>query len=178
MIILPIIWFLKFFLLSRFHLVFLPPSPSFPPGVMLLNRTTTARERTSQKGAPEREWPNRSVVKIVWKEYFPSPFLFTSFHKIRKASLKIWINFTQFLWILYKIWLNIFHNLSNFPKNYLRISWISFKTCPQINSTFHSKSQQFVISTNSVQNLSDHTDNLSNFPKIFLDRLKFPQNIS
>ncbi len=43
---------------------------SLPPGVMLLNRATIPRdsatsiEKTSQKGAPEREQPNRSVVII------------------------------------------------------------------------------------------------------------------
>ncbi len=54
--------FKGFFLLSRFHLVFLPTTlASPPPGVMLLNRSTTPRdstiniEKTSQKGAPERE---------------------------------------------------------------------------------------------------------------------------
>ncbi len=57
------------FLLSRFHLVFLPTTlTSLLPGVMLLNRSTTLRdsatnfEKTSQKGMPERERPNRSVV--------------------------------------------------------------------------------------------------------------------
>ncbi len=66
------IWFLKFFLLSRFHLVFPPTTlASLPPGVMLLNRSTTLRdsatdiEKISRKGAPERERPNRSVVKRV-----------------------------------------------------------------------------------------------------------------
>ncbi len=67
-----IIWFLKFFfLLSRFHFVFLPTKlASLPPGVMLLNHSTATRdsatniEKTTQKGTPEREKPNRSVVKI------------------------------------------------------------------------------------------------------------------
>ncbi len=61
---------LKFFLLSHFRLVFLPTTlASLPPGVMLLNCSTAPRdntihiEKTSQKGAPEREQPNRSVVK-------------------------------------------------------------------------------------------------------------------
>ncbi len=42
---------------------------SLPPGIMLLNRSTAPRdsateiEKTSQKGALERERPNRSVVK-------------------------------------------------------------------------------------------------------------------
>ncbi len=68
--ILPTIWFLKFFLLSWFHLVFLPPTfASLPLGVMLLNRSITPRdsatdiEKTSQKGASARERTNRSVVK-------------------------------------------------------------------------------------------------------------------
>ncbi len=62
---------LKFFLLSRFRLVFLPTTlASLPPGVMLLNRSTTPRDsttnikKTSQKDTPERERPNISVVKI------------------------------------------------------------------------------------------------------------------
>ncbi len=62
----------KVFLLSRFRLVFLPTTLfSLPSGVMLLNRSTTPRdsatdiEKTSRKGAPERERPNRSVVKIL-----------------------------------------------------------------------------------------------------------------
>ncbi len=61
---------LKFFLLSCFCLVFLPTTlPSLPRGVMLLNPGTTRRNsatdigKTSRKGAPERERPNRSVVK-------------------------------------------------------------------------------------------------------------------
>ncbi len=38
-IILPLIWFLKFLLLSPFHLVFLSTThASLPPGVMFLNR--------------------------------------------------------------------------------------------------------------------------------------------
>ncbi len=60
-----------FFLLSHFHLVFLPTTLALlPPGVMLLNHSTAPRDsaidikKTSQKGAPERERPNRSVVKI------------------------------------------------------------------------------------------------------------------
>ncbi len=68
-IILPIIMVLKFFLLSCFLLVFLPTTlTSLPPGVMLLNHSIAPRdsatdiEKTSQKGAPEREQPNRSVV--------------------------------------------------------------------------------------------------------------------
>ncbi len=45
MIILPIIWFLKYFLLSHFCLVFLPTTlASLPPGVMLLNRNTAPRD--------------------------------------------------------------------------------------------------------------------------------------
>ncbi len=63
-------YFLKFFLLSRFGLVFLFITlPSLPPGVMLLNRSSTPRdsatdiEKTFQKDAPEREQPNKSVVK-------------------------------------------------------------------------------------------------------------------
>ncbi len=62
---------LKDFLLSHFRLVFLPTIlASLPPGVMLLNRSTTPRdsatdiEKRSQKGALERERPNRSVVKM------------------------------------------------------------------------------------------------------------------
>ncbi len=41
-----------------------------PPGIMLLNRSTVSRDsatdikKTSRKGAPERERPNRSVVII------------------------------------------------------------------------------------------------------------------
>ncbi len=72
MIILPIIWFLKFFLLSCFRLVFLPTTLiSLPPGVMLLNCSTAPKgsateiEKTSGKGAPERERPNISVVKTI-----------------------------------------------------------------------------------------------------------------
>ncbi len=70
MIILLIIWFLKLFLLFRFDLVFLPTTlASLPPRVMLLNHSTapgdsaTEIEKTSQKGVPERERPNRRVVK-------------------------------------------------------------------------------------------------------------------
>ncbi len=62
--------FKVFFLLSRFHLVFLPTTrTSLPFGVMLLNRSTAPRDsatdikKTSQKNAPEREQPNRRVVK-------------------------------------------------------------------------------------------------------------------
>ncbi len=62
---------IKVFLLSRFCFVFLPTIlASLPPGVMLLNRSTAARdsttniEKTSQKGAPERERPNKSEVKM------------------------------------------------------------------------------------------------------------------
>ncbi len=54
------------------HFVFLPTTlASLPPGVMLLNRSTTPRvsatdiENTSRKGAPEWEWPNRSVKKKI-----------------------------------------------------------------------------------------------------------------
>ncbi len=72
-IILLIIWFLKFILISRFRLVFLPTTlASLPPGVMLLNRYTAPRdsatniEKTAQKGAREREQPNRSVVKKIY----------------------------------------------------------------------------------------------------------------
>ncbi len=61
-IILPIIWFLKFFLLSHFCLVFQPTTlPSLHPGVMLLDRSTAPRdsasdiEKTSRKDAPGRE---------------------------------------------------------------------------------------------------------------------------
>ncbi len=60
----------KVFLLSRFHLVFLPTTlASLLPGVILLNRSTAPRdtatdiEKTSEKGVPERERPNRSIVK-------------------------------------------------------------------------------------------------------------------
>ncbi len=60
----------KWFLLSRFHLVFLPTTlGSLPSGVILLIRSTAPRdsatdiEKTSQKGTLERERPNRSVVK-------------------------------------------------------------------------------------------------------------------
>ncbi len=58
--------------LSRFRLVFLPTTlASFPPGVMLLNRSSAPRdsatdiEKTSQKDRPEQERPSRSVVKIA-----------------------------------------------------------------------------------------------------------------
>ncbi len=61
----------KIFLLYRFHLVFLPISlASLPPGVMILNCSTAPRdsatdiEKTARKGAPERERPNRSTVKM------------------------------------------------------------------------------------------------------------------
>ncbi len=61
-IILLIIWFLKYFLLTRFRLVFLPTTlASLPPGIMLLNRSTAPRdsatdiEKKFQKGAPKRE---------------------------------------------------------------------------------------------------------------------------
>ncbi len=67
----------EFFVIS-FPPVFLPTTlASLPPGVMLLNRSATSRdgatdiEKTSQKAAPEREWPNRSLVKIY---YTPSRF--------------------------------------------------------------------------------------------------------
>ncbi len=76
-IILPIIWFLFFFLLSCFGLVFLPTTlASLPPGVMLLNRSTTPRnsatniEKISQKSAPERQRPNRSIVKTDFRVEF------------------------------------------------------------------------------------------------------------
>ncbi len=76
-IILLTIWFLKYFLLSRFHLVFLPTTlTSLPPVVMLLNHSTAPRdsatdiEKTSQKGALERERPNRTVVKESRISYF------------------------------------------------------------------------------------------------------------
>ncbi len=66
-------WFLKFFFVIRFRLVFLPTNlTSFSPRVMLLNRSNTPRdsatdiERTFRKGAPERERPNRSLVKEQW----------------------------------------------------------------------------------------------------------------
>ncbi len=69
-IILSIIWFLKFFWLSCFHLVFLPTTLApLPPRVMLLNHSTAPRdsatdiEKTSWKDTPERERPNRRVVK-------------------------------------------------------------------------------------------------------------------
>ncbi len=62
----------KVFLLSLFHLVFLLTIlASLPPGVMLLNRSTTPRDsatnnkKTYQKGVPEGERPNRSVVKKI-----------------------------------------------------------------------------------------------------------------
>ncbi len=64
----------KVFLLSHFRFVSFPTTlASLPPGVMLLNRSTTMRdsatdiENTTRKGAPEREHPNRSVVKIYFK---------------------------------------------------------------------------------------------------------------
>ncbi len=59
----------KVFLLSSFHLVFLPTTlASLPPRVTLLNCSTAPRdsaidiEKTSRKGALELERPNRSVV--------------------------------------------------------------------------------------------------------------------
>ncbi len=71
-IILPIIWVLKFFLFSCFRRVFLLTAlTSLLPGVMLLSSSTISRDsatdivKTSQKGAPERERPNRSIVKTV-----------------------------------------------------------------------------------------------------------------
>ncbi len=60
---------LKYFLLSHFCLVVLPTNlATLSHGVMLLNCTelrdsTTNIEKTSRKGTPEREQPNRSVVK-------------------------------------------------------------------------------------------------------------------
>ncbi len=64
--------FKVFFLLSQFRLVFLPTThASLPPGVMLLNRSNAPRDnatnikKTSQKGMPERERPNRSIVTRV-----------------------------------------------------------------------------------------------------------------
>ncbi len=72
---LPIIWFLRFFLLSGFCCVFLPTTlTSLPPGVMLLSRSTAPRDsatyikKTSRKGALEQERLNRSVVKT--EEHF------------------------------------------------------------------------------------------------------------
>ncbi len=69
----------KVFLLSRFHLMFLPSTlASLPPGVMLLNCSVAPRdsatdiEKISQKGAPEGEQPNRSVIKTVIFNYSPS----------------------------------------------------------------------------------------------------------
>ncbi len=68
------------FLLSRFHLVFLPTTlTSLLLGVTLLNPSTTLRdsanniEKTSQKGALERERFNRSVLKRV---HFDRQFIF------------------------------------------------------------------------------------------------------
>ncbi len=62
--------FKVFFLFSRFHFVFLPTTlASLSPRVMLLNRSIAPRDsatdtgKTSQKGMPEGERPNRSVVK-------------------------------------------------------------------------------------------------------------------
>ncbi len=61
---------LKVFFVISFPLVFLSPTlASLPPGVMLHNCCTTLRDsatdikKTSQKGAPKREQPNRSVLK-------------------------------------------------------------------------------------------------------------------
>ncbi len=75
-----LIWFLKRFLSSHFCHVFLPTIlTSLPPGVMLLNRSTSPRdsatniEKISRKGTLERERPNRSIL-IMEK------FLFSSFH--------------------------------------------------------------------------------------------------
>ncbi len=66
MIILQIIWVLKYFLLSR--LVFLPTTlASLPPGVILLSHSTAPRDsatnigKTSRKGVPERERPDNGV---------------------------------------------------------------------------------------------------------------------
>ncbi len=63
-------------MIFRFHLVFLPTTlPSLPPGIMLLNCSTVPRDsatdikKSSQKGALEREWSNRSVVKMGQKHY-------------------------------------------------------------------------------------------------------------
>ncbi len=62
----------KVFLLSWFHLVFLPSTlVSLPPGVMLLNcsiaprDSATDNEKISRKGTTKGEQPNRSVVKIL-----------------------------------------------------------------------------------------------------------------
>ncbi len=63
--------FTFFFLLSCSHLALIPITLALlSPGVMLLNRSTAPRnsvtdiENTSRKGAPERERPNRSLVKM------------------------------------------------------------------------------------------------------------------
>ncbi len=68
-------------MLSRFCLVFLPTTlASLPPGVMLLNRSTTLRdsttdiEETYRKGASEQKLPNRSVVKKKLILIFPYIF--------------------------------------------------------------------------------------------------------
>ncbi len=64
--------FIVFFcyLLSALRIAFLPTTlASLSPGVIMLNCTTTPRdsatdiEKKSRKGAPEREQPNRSVLK-------------------------------------------------------------------------------------------------------------------
>ncbi len=66
-----IIWVLKFF----FVISFLPCVPSYHHRLtssrgILLNRSTALRDsatdikKTSRKGAPEREWPNRSIVQM------------------------------------------------------------------------------------------------------------------
>ncbi len=62
--------FTVFFVIS-FCVVFLPITPvTLLPGVMLLNRSTTQRDKAtdikkiSRKGMVEREKPNRSLVKM------------------------------------------------------------------------------------------------------------------
>ncbi len=87
-----IIWFLKFYLLSRFHLVFLPTTlTSFPPGVMLLNCSIAPRDGTTdikkifRKSAPERERPSRSVVlKISYLFKVARGLAFASSHLVEE----------------------------------------------------------------------------------------------
>ncbi len=74
--------------------VFLPTTlTSFPPGVMLLNHSTTPRdsatdiEKTSRKSAPEREQPNKSVVKRLYL-FLAQEFLFAIFFFFKKTAIK------------------------------------------------------------------------------------------
>ncbi len=111
MIILSIIWFLIFFLPSRFRFLFLPITlASLPPGVMFLNCSTALRDgatdikKTYRKGTLEREWPNRSVVKkyLVFVRRPPTPanvFCKKSFSQNAHESQRI----TLTLYTLYEL---------------------------------------------------------------------------